>query len=477
MKYLSGYIYVIMNVSAIIWVVQCKDENYFEDVMNSDEIVDPHSFYYDKHSKRMVKKIDVETRPDSINVYTDIENFNPTQETDNHSSHEKIFYKRLVNMLLSNLKILEKDEVSTVGILEIEVSHSQMEILQNFQIQKTSLREIDEILSNIIRKPRQDPLAVAVHIFDALLKSFSMALEIIHQHPNGAIIVFAMIMLGLMIRMIKKRQGFPMFIIIQIIFVMSFFMTWWQLLQEAEIASIAAQMKFANVPISCQPDKMSMWDKFVSFVFSNEDCEKYYQATMSNPKLKVTPAFALSHFITTVILHPITHMGTVVSGFIHNATDNLPWAYAWFIKCILYLCVGCVMIMLPIGLLRGSVNFGFGPFFRFGMDYRTKDKKNTNDRQGNSLENVNKRDPIQIILQVPQDTSVPTIKSALGIEQPKAIQIPQNNIKEAETIIEESDCHELYDDLSCGDTITNTVLSKSNDSKDEMCKNDGRGDG
>ena len=216
---------------------------------------------------------------------------------------------------------------------------------------------------------------MAVHIFDALLKSFSMALEIINQHPNGAIIVFAMIMLGLMIRMIKKRQGFPMFIIIQIIFVMSFFMTWWQLLQEAEIASIAAQMKFANVPISCQPDKMSMWDKFVSFVFSNEDCEKYYQATMSNPKLKVTPAFALSHFITTVILHPITHMGTVVSGFIHNATDNLPWAYAWFIKCILYLCVGCVMIMLPIGLLRGSINFGIGPFFRFGMDYRSKDKK------------------------------------------------------------------------------------------------------
>lgn len=62
------------------------------------------------------------------------------------------------------------------------MSHSQMEILQNFQIQKTSLREIDEILSNIIRKPQRDPLAGAVHIFDALLTSFGMALEIIKQH-------------------------------------------------------------------------------------------------------------------------------------------------------------------------------------------------------------------------------------------------------------------------------------------------------
>ncbi|XP_076686904.1 uncharacterized protein LOC143378807 isoform X2 [Andrena cerasifolii] len=440
-------------------------------------MVDPHSFYYDKHSKQMVKEINVETGSNSIKVYTDIENVKPIQETDDHSSREKIFYKRLVNMLLSNLKILAKDEVSTVGILEIEVSHSQMEILQNFQIQKISLREIDEILSNIIRKPQPDHLAGAVHIFDVLLKSFSVALEIIQQHPDSAVIVFAMIMLGLMFRMIKRGQGFPMFIVIQIIFVMSFFMTWWQLLQEAEIASIAAQMKFANVPISCQPDKMSMWDKFVSLISSNEDCEKYYQAIMSNPKLKITPAFALSHFITTVILHPITHMGTVVSVFIDNATDNLPWAYAWLVKCILYLCVGFVIIILPICISGASISVILGPLFRFGIDCRKKDKENTNDRQGNSLENVNKRDPIQIILQVPQGTSVPAIKSASSIEQPKAIQIPQNNIEEAETIIEERDCHELYDDLSCGDTRTNTVLSKSNDKNDEMCKNDGRGDG
>ena len=87
------------------------------------------------------------------------------KKTDNHNSREKIFYKRLVNMLLSNLKILEKDEVSTVGILEIEVSHSQMEILQNFQIQKTSLKRDDEILSNIIRKPRQDPLSCGCAYF------------------------------------------------------------------------------------------------------------------------------------------------------------------------------------------------------------------------------------------------------------------------------------------------------------------------
>lgn len=43
---------------------------------------------------------------------------------------------------------------------------------------------------------------------------------------------------------------------------------------------------------------------------------------MTNPKLKITPAFALSHFITTVILHPITHIGSIISVFIDNATGK-----------------------------------------------------------------------------------------------------------------------------------------------------------
>lgn len=81
-------------------------------------------------------------------------------------------------------------------------------------------------------------------------------------------------------------------------------------------------------------------------------------------------------------------------------SDTLPWTYAWLIKCILYLCVGLIIIMLPICISGASVSLGVGPLFRFGIDYCRKDKKNTNDRQGNSLENVDKRDPIQIILQV-----------------------------------------------------------------------------
>lgn len=118
-------------------------------------------------------------------------------------------------------------------------------------------------------------------------------------------------------------------------------------LKEAEVKSIAAQMKFSEIPISCQPNKMNLWNKFVSFFgkyyhiiffyceinkyyrikysfffLDNDDCEKYYETKMTNPKLKITPALALSHFLSTIILHPISNLGSTISIFINNATGN-----------------------------------------------------------------------------------------------------------------------------------------------------------
>lgn len=75
-----------------------------------------------------------------------------------------------------------KDEVSIVGILEIEISHSQMEILQNFHVQKTSLREIDEILSNVIRKPRTDYMGGIKHGFDVLFTKLDMVFRTVREH-------------------------------------------------------------------------------------------------------------------------------------------------------------------------------------------------------------------------------------------------------------------------------------------------------
>jgi len=39
------------------------------------------------------------------------------------------------------------------------------------------------------------------------------------------------------------------------------------ILQEAEIKLMAAQTQFAEMPIACQPHKMSLWDKMIASVF------------------------------------------------------------------------------------------------------------------------------------------------------------------------------------------------------------------
>ncbi|XP_031841311.1 uncharacterized protein LOC116430831 isoform X2 [Nomia melanderi] len=378
MKNLSQFIYILFNVCCMFFIINCEEEAYFENVSDSEDLIDPHSFFYDKHNKRMIKESgdNIKTEDTSEKIMSenkDTKECNCVSQVNNCENHEIVFYKRLINLLLANINIKEEDDISLVGVLEIEISHAQMKILQDFHPQKISLRKVDEILSHVIKKPQY--IFGVTYFFDSLLNKFEMAFKIIQDHPDGAIIVFLILMMGLMLRMLKQNRRFPLFIMIQIIFVSSFFMTWWQLVQEAEIKAVAQQMKFANVPISCQPDKMTMWDKFVSFVTSNEDCEKYYEAMMSNPKLKITPAHALSHFITTVILHPVTHIGTVISVFINNATDGLSWTYAWIIKFMLFLCVAVVIIMIPMCLSGAALNFGIGPLLRFGIDYKKRDRK------------------------------------------------------------------------------------------------------
>ncbi|XP_076163446.1 uncharacterized protein LOC143144684 isoform X2 [Ptiloglossa arizonensis] len=384
MKYSCELICMIVNIFTVILIVHCEDENYFEDVTNPETFVDPHSFYYDKQSKKMIQETNAETLVSSVDEDNETEKeYINAKQVDSCNDHEAIFYKRLINLLLSNINIVVEDDVSVEGTLEIKVSRSQMEILQNFHDQKISLRKIDEIMSNGIRKPLHNHMFRVMHsFFDVLLKKFEMVLQMIQRHPDGAIIMFTMLVSYLIFRMIKWGHGFPMLIIIQFLFVISFFMCWWQLIQEAEIKALAEQMKFANIPISCHPDKMNLWDKFVSFVTSNEDCEKYYQVTMSNPKLKVTPAHALSHFITSVVLHPITHMGTIISHFISNATEDLPWLYGWSIRLMLFSCVGIVIIVIPFCLTGASINLGLGPLLNFGIGYRRKDRKDSSRNPG-----------------------------------------------------------------------------------------------
>lgn len=57
-----------------------------------------------------------------------------------------------------------------------------MEILKNFQIHKTSLKEIDDIFSNIIRKPQYNYISGVMNILDILHRGFRIMLQTIQEH-------------------------------------------------------------------------------------------------------------------------------------------------------------------------------------------------------------------------------------------------------------------------------------------------------
>lgn len=71
--------------------------------------------------------------------------------------------------------------------MEIEVSHSQMEILKNFNVRKTSLREIDEILSNIIKKPQYSYMDGVMYVFDILQIPIGRVLKTVQEHVRIAV--------------------------------------------------------------------------------------------------------------------------------------------------------------------------------------------------------------------------------------------------------------------------------------------------
>ncbi|KMQ94729.1 chloride channel clic-like protein 1-like protein [Lasius niger] len=146
---------------------------------------------------------------------------------------------------------------------------------------------------------------------------------------------------------------------------------------EAEIKLMATQAQFAEMPIACQPHKMGLWDKMVASFSPSNDCEKYYESIMTNPRLQVTPAYALTYFLSTVIFQPLTYFGLVISEFIDNATSNLNFMYKIPIIIMLFLTFCVCIILLPFSLIGGSIKFGIGPFFKFGI----KGKANSNERQ------------------------------------------------------------------------------------------------
>lgn len=370
-------IYIIFYLCALFLNVHCEEADTFDDVTPvGPELRNIHSFFYMSNEEDLPNPA-AKKNEQSLTVAQPCS----CRELDERNTQEAIFYKRLIAILLSNLAIQRIDD-RLIGTLNIEASSSQFEYLQNFINGQGSIREVDRILDNAIKQSEYSAchyMAEASYYFNLFTSKASdhlmYYLSFMKEHWDITIISFTVIVSFMILRRQKWSRGLLIFLMIDVIFVISFFITWWRLIQEAEIKFMAAQAQFAEMPIACQPHKMSLWDKMVASVFSTNDCEKYYETIMTNPRLQVTPALALTHFLSTVFFQPISYFGLVISEFVDNATGKLSFLYKFPIVIALFLSFCVCIILIPFSWIGGSINFGIGPFFKFGMKGRENSKE------------------------------------------------------------------------------------------------------
>lgn len=371
MQFFKSSIYIILHLYALYSNVYCDETDTLDDVTPlADDLENIYSFFY-----KSEKDSEKPTAQAKMNDQFAIQSYNYKEL--NGQSQEAIFYKRLITIILSNLAIQRIDD-KVIGILNIEASSSQFEYLQNFVNGQGSIREVDRILDNVIKQPDYTMYHYMADMSRYLLSEHLMNyLLIMKEHWDITIISLIVISSFMILRRQRWSRGLIIFLLIDVIFIISFFITWWQLIQEAEIKLMAAQAQFVEMPIACQPHKMGLWDKMVASFSSTNDCEKYYESIMTNPRLQVTPAYALTYFLSTVILQPVSYCGLVISEFIDNATSKLNFVYKIPIMIILYSAICLLIILVPFFLFGGSINFGIGPFLNFGI----KAKTNSNEKQ------------------------------------------------------------------------------------------------
>ncbi|KYN03680.1 hypothetical protein ALC62_05376, partial [Cyphomyrmex costatus] len=302
---------------------------------------------------------------------------------DEQDSQDAAFYKRLIAIIISNLMMQKVNEKYT-GILNIEVSSLDFEYMQKFVDGQGSIREIDRILKNTIKRSETsicNYMIEASHCFNSFLDKTLMLYiyckSWIIDHWDVIIIAFTVLFSFIILWRKRWSRSLFIFLTIDVIFIISFFITWWRLIEEAEIKLTAAQAQFAEMPITCQPHKMGLWDKAIAWLFSTNDCEKYYETIMANPKLQVTPAFALTYFLSMTIFQPLSCFGLIISEFIDNATGKLNFICKFPITIALFLSICVGIILIPLSWIGGSINFGLGPFFKFGL----KGRQSYNDQE------------------------------------------------------------------------------------------------
>ncbi|XP_043281870.1 uncharacterized protein [Venturia canescens] len=360
---------------------------------------------------------------------------------------DELLSRRFVNTILSRAKLVQDGEMFS-GHLNMELTVAELQDLREFGEGKLTLRQLDPILNNIIKAPANDPVFETFKFMvDLASVLYSICLSVFFFGMENTEVTTC-ILATLYVILLLREKRYSLFKLLTfgtvVIFILSFFITWWKLVQNATINHSMLQMKYLEMPEHCRSDA-SLWSSFWSFFRSSEDCKNYIAARTKNPFLDVTPAQALSHMLSHVIFEPITVMGKAISAFLQSLTANMSPFLGGIVQ--IAICVSClpVLVITVILLAGGSLTLGgFGPLSFLSLS----GAKKTESERRRAIDSKNERQPIQATKPAVENSSI----AAPGRSEMLSLENKHNKLKKKGKIT-----------ASASEPITNETVGNADD--------------
>jgi len=252
----------------------------------------------------------------------------------------EVFLKRHVNHLLSRLGL--RSPTNAHLKVEIQLSAFQVQTLQNFVSQQSSIHavDVDQILSSFIK---------SVDTYER-----SLWIEIIKEQMTTLrdpllVILMAIALVYLTFTVFRKL---PPFRVLMLLLVVSVAWHWVHMYKATWATKHSKLVQSVQIPPECRPQDMT-WLQTVqssaSAMFSSVDkCEEYHKAILVDPIYEVNPLTALVDLATKLLLTPLSSLGKEVGSMFSGLLGSVPL----FWKVPVLLCF-VILIMFVMILFAG----------------------------------------------------------------------------------------------------------------------------
>jgi len=248
---------------------------------------------------------------------------------------EKLFLKRLVQILFSTMQLKEKtiEEGEILHIpLTASVTKRTQSVLQQFLDEEKEekvnmIADLDEILSNLLELNIQP---IVQHEMYMKLPSLYQWIYEIKLQPKDWLIVVFVFYSWILILMLYHGHTMKYIASVSFFFFLgvSWFWRWNYLYQVSTAEKQSHAMKHQQVPLACYPDQLSWFAQLRNY-FSNEDpCAEYFKNTLIDSAIKISPLQAISDVLVGMVFEPSGYIGQQVGKFFYSLLSNVSWLEA-----------------------------------------------------------------------------------------------------------------------------------------------------